>query len=58
MSKSSNTKAIRNIEIGNAFQFAVNGEVFVKCADGYRPGRGGELKSCHPKTKVIPFNPG
>jgi hypothetical protein len=50
--------AFRNIEDGNAFQFEVNGEVYVKCTGGFRPGRGGELKSCHPKTKVIPFSPG
>ncbi len=32
-----------NIKAGEAFQFAKDGPVFVKCRGGYRPGCGGEL---------------
>lgn len=45
------------INKNDCFQFSKSGEVFVKCANGYRPGRGGELVACDKNAAVWFYDP-
>jgi hypothetical protein len=44
------------LKSGSAFQFEVNGAVFVKCRGGFRPGCGGQLHACSPNQLVYPYS--
>lgn len=44
------------IKRGTAFTFALNGPVFVKSVNGFRPGRGGDLMMAPAEMLVYPFS--
>jgi len=49
--------AFRKLPIGACFQFDSVGVVYIKCDEGYRPARGGELLTCQGSVQVIPYHP-
>lgn len=47
---------LSKLRIGDAFQFELNGTVFVKCRGGFRHALGGQLHACAPHQIVFKFN--